>query len=198
MTEKFIRTGYWIVAGVLFLSASTSIFAQSAEQAFDERAIRAMQGRPAIDIHAGAVIQGSTPTLKNRLNDASIRNAAELIIRRNGIPTVSPCDGDTANCGKLSVQVFGICNKTDLVDRNDRLCTVLVRVQYLEEVFSSRSISDTVDMKLQYRDFCPVWEYPFSVPMLTTEKQFQERIQAVLNEALDQFSLYYLRANPTK
>ena len=171
---------------------------KSAEQFADERAIRSLQGKPAIDIHGGVVIQGATPALTNQLNDTSLRNAVELIIRRNGIPTVSPCDGDTANCGKLSVQVFGICNKTDLVDRNDRICTALVKVQYLEEVFSSRSISDAIDMKLQYRDFCPVWEYLFSVPILTTEKQFQERVRAVWNEALDQFSLYYLRANPAK
>jgi len=185
-----------LLANVAMPARGQTVPELTAEQKFEQRAIRTLQGRPGIAILGMVVIGGASPRLTNRLTNASVRDAAELILRRNGLPLVPSCEGGASNCGKMDVQVIGSCSKTDLLPSNDRLCTLYVRVMYLENAYSSRPGPDP-SVTFNYRDFCPVWEDPF-FPTITTEKLLEDKARQFWTEAIERFSLSYLRANPAK
>lgn len=190
-----MRFFLWGVVMLVVFLPSTGFSQTSAEQLIEQRAVRALHGAPAIDIRGNAIIAGSPAGPARRLTDAYVHNAAELALRKNGIPITQSCDGGTDNCGRLSIRVLAACTKSDLVSRGDSICSVQVIVQYLEQVMAIRSLDDP---EKSFRDFAPVWEHPPTAPILTTEKELDVRVQAVWNEALNEFSLYYLRANPAK
>ena len=168
------------------------------EEKFEQRAIRTLTARPAIAVFGIVSLEGATTSLTNRLTNASVRDAAELILRRNGISIAPSCEGGTGNCGKLGVWVVATCTKTDLVDHNDRFCALYVRIQYLENVYSSRTAPGiNPSVEFSYREFCPVWEEPF-FPVATTDKLLEDKARKSWTQALEKFSLQYLRANPSK
>jgi len=192
-----------LTTGILLLLPAIPTFASgqsvandTGEQLHQERAISVLQGRPAIAVASGAVLGGASTTLTNRLNKVSLHYAVELVLRRNGIPVVSSCEGGTMDCGKLNVEILANCVKTDLLASNDRLCALQVKVQYLENVYSARPGADPVN-DLSYRGFSVVWEEPF-LPTFITERLLEEKARKSWTDALEKFSLYYLRANPTK
>ncbi len=168
------------------------------EQRFDQRAIRTLQGRPAVAVFGLVSLDGATPGLTRRLTHAFVQDAAELVLRRNGIPVAPSCEGGTANCGGLAVEIVATCTKTDLLASNDRLCPLSVRVRYLEDVYSSRNAPGiNPSAEFSYREFCPVWEEP-SFPVLVTDKLLEDKARRSWTEAIERFSLYYFRANPVK
>jgi hypothetical protein len=134
-----------------------------------------MQGKPAVAIIGAAFLQGASSNLTNRLTNASVRNAAELILRRNGIPVAAICEGGTVNCAKLNVQILANCVKTNLLPSGDCFCPLQVRVQYLENVDSIRPGADPSGEALSYREFCVTWEYPLLFPVATTENYLRRR-----------------------
>jgi hypothetical protein len=139
-----------------------------------------------------------TSGLKNRLTNLTVANAVELILRRNAIPIVTSCNGGAQNCGKLLVEILANCGKTDLVPSSDRLCAAQIKVQFLENVYSARPGADPSG-DLGYRAFCPVWEAPDPIlPFLTTDKMLEDQSRRYWSESVENFALFYLRANPTK
>ena len=185
---------------MLLLAVPMFVRGQSAvgtgEQRHQERAISVLQGRPAIAVASSAVLAGASGALTNRLTNSSLRDAAELVLRRNGIPVASVCEGGTVNCGKMNVEILANCAKTELLASNDRFCALQVKIQYLENVYSARPGADPSN-DLSYRGFSVVWEEPF-IPTVTTERLLEEKARKSWTDALEKFSLFYLRANPAK
>ena len=193
--------GARLTAAILLLLPAISTFVHgqpaaesTAEHLHQERAISILQGRPAIAVASSAVLGGASAALTNRLTNASLRDAAELVLRRNGIPVISSCEGGAVNCGKTNVEIQANCAKTELLASNDRLCALQVKVQYLENVYSARPGADPSN-DLSYRGFSVVWEEPF-LPTFITERLLEEKARKSWTDALEKFSLYYLRFEP--
>jgi hypothetical protein len=158
---------------------------EQGRRTLEEMVVRILQGRPGIAIVGIALINGSTSNLMT----ASMRDAAELILRRNGIPIAASCDGAQTNCGRLVMMVRAICKNllpTDPV----AVCGGLVRIEYLEAVNSKRAKPNPDD------SFGDVWDN--DVVGLFRDDSIEAVARQKLTEWIEQFALYYLRANPRK
>jgi hypothetical protein len=144
-----------------------------------------LQGRPGIAIVGMVVVKGTETTLTNE----SVRDAAELILRRNSIPVVASCDGGSANCGRLGVMVRADCAKGLVLPDPSVLCAVYLKVAYREVFRSGRSES------VPARAFGEVID---DDGVKLTAGPFEERALKQLIAWIDSFALSYLRANPAK
>jgi hypothetical protein len=156
-----------------------------ARRVLDQTAQTVLMGRPGIAIIGVVIVNGSETTFTKE----SVRDAAELVLRRNGIPIVASCDGGPANCGRLVVMVRANCAKGLVLPDPSVLCAVYLKVGYLEVFRSGRpeSVPSTA--------FGDVIDYD---GVKLTAGPFEEGALKQMTAWIDGFALSYLRANPAK
>jgi hypothetical protein len=191
-------TGWCMIAAVLGVaSASAQALPTSptdpqidaanaqARRVLDQQAQAILQGKPGIAIVGMVVVSGTETSLTNE----SVRDTAELVLRRNGIPIVSSCDGGSTNCGRLGVMVRADCAKGLVLPDPSVLCAVYLKVGYRESFRSGRS--DSVPARV-------FGEVIDDDGVKLTAGLFEDRALKQLTTWIEGFALSYLRANPAK
>jgi hypothetical protein len=156
-----------------------------ARRVLDENAQAVLQGNPGIAIVGMVVVNGAETTLTNE----SVRDAAELVLRRNGIPIVASCDGGSTNCGRLGVMVRADCSKGLVLPDPSVLCAVYLKVGYREVFRSGRSKSAPAKVFGEVID---------DDGIKLTAGPFEDRALKQLTAWIESFALSYMRANPAK
>ena len=164
------------------LNRSTDLRAQDAQATRAEEVMETVRtaplvGSPEVEIYTFSQAQLE----KVGIDDKRLKEDAELILRRNGIPISRVCL-PKSNCGRLILDVNVISVE------GSGLVRYLLRLDYREWVFQMREPA-------RVAVFASVWD---ALEHGTVGGKRLSEVRDATKELLDKFALDYLRANPAQ